>query len=161
MKQIIIVILAVTLITTAQAQKIAAEQVPSVVTTAFHAKFPTATKVTWEMENKMEYESKFMLNEAEVSANFDLAGKWIETETEIKSSALPASVQTTIKKEYAGYKIKQASNVENAMHGNGYEVEIQMGEESMDVLFSVEGKVISATENEEDEDREKGEEKKD
>ena len=135
------------------AQKIAADKVPAAVTSAFKSKFPVATKVAWEMENKTEYEAGFILNGGEVSANFDKTGKWLETETEIKTTALPAAVQATLKKDFAAYKTNEASKIESAKNGNGFEAEIVNGKETFDVLFTADGKVVSKTKVEEEKDK--------
>ena len=152
MKKIIFVLLTAALcIDVAYAQKIAADKVPSAVSSAFKTKFPTATKTTWEIENKNEFEANFKLNGVETSANFDNAGKWLETETEIKVAELPAAIQTAIKTDFAGFKIEEASKIESLKNGNCYEAEIEKGEESYDVLFSNDGKVLSRSKLEEKE----------
>jgi len=135
------------------AQKISADKVPATVTSAFKAKFPNATKTSWEMESANEYEAGFKLNGEEVSANFDNTGKWLETETEIKVSALPASIQSALSKDCAGFKINEASKIESVKNGNCFEAEIEKGEETFDVLFTVDGKMLSKTKME----KEKGE----
>jgi len=146
MNRIIIVLLTAALMSNAAcAQKISADKVPAAVTSAFKAKFPNATKTSWEMENANEYEAGFKLNGEEVSANFDNTGKWFETETEIKVSALPAAVQATLTKDFAGFKIEEASKIESAKDGNCYEAEIEKGEETFDVLFTPDGKMLSKT----------------
>ena len=110
MKRIIYLLLIAALISNMGcAQKIATDKVPTVVTSAFKAKFPNATKTSWEMENANEYEAGFKQNGDEVSANFDNTGKWLETETEIKISALPVAVQNALSKDFAGFKIEEAS----------------------------------------------------
>lgn len=153
MNRIIIVLLCAALMSNAAcAQKISADKVPAAVTSAFKAKFPNATKTSWEMENANEYEAGFKLNGEEVSANFDNTGKWLETETEIKVSALPAAVQATLAKDFAGFKIEEASKIESAKDGNCYEAEIEKGEETFDVLFSPDGKVLSKTKLEKEKD---------
>jgi len=91
------------------------------------------------------------LNGEEVSANFEKNGKWLETETEINVSALPAEVQSTLKKDFAGFKVEEASKIESVKNGNCYEAEIEKGEESFDILFSTDGKVLSKTKLEEKE----------
>jgi len=142
--------LAAVLITTgAFAQKIQEKDVPAAVVTAFKTKFPTTTKTNWEKENTNEFEAEFKLNGEEVSANFDNTGKWLETETEIKTAALPAAVQATLNKDFAGYKIEEAAKIESAKDGNVFEAEIEKGEESYDVLFTPDGKVLSKTKLEE------------
>jgi hypothetical protein len=133
------------------AQKISADKVPAAVTSAFKAKFPKATKTSWEMENANEYEAGFKLNGEEVSANFDNTGKWLETETEIKVSALPAAVKAALSKDFAGFKIEEASKIESAKDGNCYEAELEKGEETFDVLFLPNGKILSKTKLEKEE----------
>lgn len=134
------------------AQKISADKVPAAVLSAFKAKFPNATKTTWELENTNEYEAGFKINGEEVSANFDNTGKWLETETEIKVSALPAAVQAALAKDFAGFKIEEASRIESAKDGNCYEAEIEKGEETFDVLFTPDGKMLSKTKAEKEKD---------
>ena len=152
MKRIIFVLLSAALLSNAAyAQKISADKVPSAVTSAFKAKFPTATKATWEMENANEFEANFKQNGEEVSANFDITGKWLETETEIKVSALPTAIQSALTKDFAGFKIEEASKIESVKNGNCYEAEIEKGEETFDVLFTADGKVLSKTKEEEKE----------
>ncbi len=129
----------------ANAQKISADKVPAAITSAFKVKFPTAIKVKWEMENINEYEAEFKLNGKEVSANFDNMGKWLETETEIKIAVLPATIQATIAKDFVGFKIEEASKIESAKNGNCFEAEIEKGEETFDVLYTADGKMLSKT----------------
>lgn len=133
------------------AQKISADKVPTVVTSAFKTKFPTATKATWEMENKTEFEVNFKLNREEVSANFDNAGNWLETETEVEVSALPSAIQSALKTDFSGFKINEASKIESVKNNKCYEAEIEKGEETFDVLLSPDGKVLNKTKLEEKE----------
>ena len=138
------------------AQKIDAQKVPADVNSAFKAKFKNATNTSWEMENTNEFEADFKLNGEKVSACFDNTGKWLETETEIKVSELPALVKATLNTDFEGYKIIEASKVESAKNGKCFEAEVEKGEESIDVLITAEGKILSKTiENDEKEDKEK------
>ncbi|MBK9718629.1 MAG: PepSY-like domain-containing protein [Saprospiraceae bacterium] len=153
MKRIIIVLLTAALMSNvASAQKISADKVPAAVLSTFKAKFPNATKTSWELEIVNEYEAGFKLNSEEVSANFDNTGKWLETETEIKVSALPAAVQAALTKDFAGFKIEEASKIESAKDGKCYEAEIEKGEETFDVLFTPDGKMLSKTKLEKEKD---------
>ncbi len=152
MKKIIFVLLTAAIMSNvANAQKISTDKVPAAVTSAFKTKFPTVTKATWEMESKTEFEANFKLNGIETSANFDNSGKWLETETELKTTALPVAIQSTLKKDFVGFKINEASKIESVKHGKCYEAEIEKGEESFDVLFTSDGKVLSKTKLEEKE----------
>jgi hypothetical protein len=150
MKRIIMVLFTLALIShVVSAQKMDAGKVPAAVTSAFKVKFPGAAKTTWEMEKANEYEAGFMLNGEEVSANFDKTGKLLETETEIKITALPAAVQSSISNNFAGFKIKEASRIESTIHGKCFEAEIKKGKESFDVMFTVDGKMLNKTKKEE------------
>ncbi|MEP6646250.1 MAG: PepSY-like domain-containing protein [Saprospiraceae bacterium] len=157
MKQFKIVILAVTLITTAittsNAQKLSSDKVPAAVTSAFKSRFPAVTKVSWEMEDAKEYEANFKQNGEEASASFDLKGVWMETEMEMENSDLPASIKTTLDKEFAGYKLKELNKVENVKDGHVYEAVIEKGEENWEVVFTAAGKVVNKTKMEEGKDK--------
>lgn len=146
MKKIIFMLLTAAIMSNAaSAQKISANKVPAAVSSAFKTKFPKATNASWEMENKTEFEVNFKQNKVETSANFDNSGKWLETETELKVTALPTAIQSTLKKDFAGFKINEVSKIASIKHGNCYEAEIEKGEETFDVLFKVDGKVLSKT----------------
>lgn len=146
MKKIIFILFALTVISnTGWSQKLAADKIPAAVIAAFKTKFPTATKVTWEKENKMEYEADFILNGRKVSAGFDPNGKWLLTETEILVSALPAAVQASIKNGFANFRITDASNIQSIRSGNCFEAEVKKGNESFEVLFTADGKILRRT----------------
>lgn len=127
------------------AQKISTNKVPSAVLTAFHSKFPNAKKASWEKENATEFEVNFKLNGEEVSSNFNDLGEWLETETEIEVSELPSKVQLILTSDFEGFKIKEACKIESKMDGNIYEAELKKGKETFEVLFSMDGKVLSKT----------------
>lgn len=146
MKKITILLLsAVFICQMAFAQSLTADKVPSAVTSAFKGKFPSATSPTWQMKSGKIYESKFKLNDQMVSASFDETGKWQKTETELKTTALPSSVQSTLSKDFAGYKVNEASKIDEAQKGSCYEAAIAKGTEVYDVQFSPEGKMLSKT----------------
>lgn len=123
-------------------QKISSDKVPQSVSELFKAKFPAAKKIEWEMENDQEYEAEFENGADEQSARFDRAGKWLETETEIKISELPQTVQDAIAKDFPGYKVNEACKVESVIHGNAYEVEVKKDKEEFDVLLDASGKIL-------------------
>jgi len=146
MKKIIIVLLAAVLFSQmTYAQKVASDKVPAAVTSAFTAKFPGASKPSWMMQNGSGYEATFKLNNEDVTANFDASGKWQESNTKIKATSLPPAVQTTLTKDFAGYKTNEASKVAHASTGNSYEAQIQKGEDTYDVSFGPDGKVLNKT----------------
>jgi len=130
----------------ANAQQIKEAEVPDAVKKSFAQKFKNAKEVKWSKENSTEFEAEFKVGKQEQSSNFDNSGKWLVTETEIKTSELPEAVQTAISKEFAGYKIEEAENAETSDRGNFYEVELKNGKVKYEVQISGDGKVLKKEE---------------
>jgi hypothetical protein len=142
----------VTLVFAGYGQKLKQDEVPAAVKNSFNKKFPGIKGVEWSKESASEFEAEFEVSGNEQSANFDQSGKWLETETEIKKSALPANVQATIKKEFPDFSIEEAEKAETA-DGMIYEVEIEKGEVNYEVEISTDGKVIKKEEKKEKDDK--------
>ena len=143
MKKIVLMLTAMLLLSGyGYSQKIAADKVPADVKTAFQKKFPTAAKVTYEME-KVDYEINFTLSGTECSAVFDKDGKWIETETDVKDSELPAKVKATLDKEFAGYKHNESVKLEIPWRAFIYEFEVSKGDTKLEVQIDQDGTVLS------------------
>ena len=142
MKQITLVCAAILIAGIAQAQELKASEVPSAVKESFAKRFPNVKEVKWSKESEAEFEAEFKRSGTEQSVNFDQAGKWLVTETEIKTSELPKSVQAAIAKEFPGYKIEEAEKAETSDKGTLYEVELEKGEMNYEVQFSADGKVL-------------------
>ena len=107
-------------------------------------KFPAAQNVKWGKEEDNEWEAEFKMNGKEMSASYDNSGKWLETETEISSKDLPATISAAIKIEFSGYKTGEMSLVENPVL-NGYEIALKKGESSLEVIFDINGTVLKKT----------------
>ena len=88
-----------------------------------------------------------------MASNFDQSGKWIVTETEIKSSELPAAVTASLGKELPGYKIDESEKVETADKGTYYEVVMKKGKSIMEVEISGDGKVMKKEEKKKTDDK--------
>lgn len=129
------------------------KEAPANVKSAFSQKFPAATKVEWGKEGDNEWEAEFKLNGKEYSANFDNAGKWMETEYEISAKDIPAAVKTTLDKESAGFKIEESVVTETAAL-KAYEFVIVKGKDKMELVIDGNGKLVKkeAVKEEEDED---------
>lgn len=128
-----------------------AKNPPRNVEQNFQAKFQNATKVKWDQEEANEWEAEFKMNGDAMSASFDNAGKWLETEKELKKNELPAAVQNAFNVKYAGYKIDEASAIEKPDF-KGYELGIEKGEEALEILVTAEGTVANVKKVEEGED---------
>ncbi len=138
----IIAVLAISIVACAQTP-------PKSVSDNFNSKFSGATKVKWEQEEENEWEAEFKMNGEEMSASFDNAGKWLETEKELKKNELPATVLDAVNTEYAGYKIEEAAEIEKPDF-KGYEFGIEKGEEELEILVSADGSITVNKESEEE-----------
>lgn len=123
-------------------QKINSDKVPAKVLSAFKESFPDATKIKWVIEDKNNYEAEFKMHKQEQSVVYNTDGNWIETEIEIKKSELPESIRKTLKAQFPEYKIEEASLIEDVAHGKGFEVEIEKGEQTIEIRFSATGGII-------------------
>ena len=136
------------------AQKVSEADVPQPVKAAFMKQFPKAEHAKWEMESKTEYEVNFKQEGTDRSATYATDGAWMETEHTIKADALPDAVRKAIAAGYADHKLGKVEVAETPK-GTVYEVDMEKGEHSMEVVFSADGKVM---ETKVEEDGEKGEE---
>ncbi len=134
-------LIAIVAIVSLQACAQSSKDVPTAVKTAFTQKFPTATKVSWGMEDKKEWEAEFKMNGKNYSANYDLDGNWLETEYEITQNEIPASVKATLDGEFQGYKVEEPEISESA-DGKVFEFELKKGGEKMEVAIDGTGKVV-------------------
>ena len=148
----LMVVMAILVTGFSQAQKLKESEVPKSVKDSFAKHFPNTKGVEWSKESKTEFEAEFKKSGKEQSANFDQAGTWLLTETEIKKADLPQAVQAAIAKEFAGYKIEEAEKAEIADKGMFYEVELEKGELNYEVQFSADGKVLKKEVKEEKDD---------
>lgn len=144
-----ILVLSLTISTVACAQK--KSEVPQKVLSAFNAKFPSAKKVSWDMEEADEWEAEFKMNGKEYSANFSLDGMWKETEYEIKKSEIPANIKALLDQNFTDYDIEGAEIAETAS-GKSYEFEIEVGEEEFEVVIDANGKLTKKKEADEEGD---------
>ncbi|MEO8588858.1 MAG: PepSY-like domain-containing protein [Flavobacteriales bacterium] len=143
-----------------EATEASAEQatldVPDPISAAFAAQFPAATDVKWEMEDATVYEAEFTENGVKRSASYAADGTWQETETTIKAEALPDAVQKAISAGFAGYTLKEAEEL-STPSGMMYEVELEQGKSTQEVVFSADGAQVRSKAEEAEEGGEKEE----
>ena len=123
-------------------QKITEKDVPVPVKTAFNNKFPGATDIKWEKENKKELEANFKMNNADVSANFGLDGTWVETETTIPASELPVAVTTAVNTKYPGAVYGRTEKIEKPGGKILYEVNITVNNKKKELELNPEGVIV-------------------
>ncbi|MBS1586048.1 MAG: PepSY-like domain-containing protein [Bacteroidetes bacterium] len=121
------------------AQKIDVSKVPATVKKSFDKAFPGVKTSKWEIEKK-DYEANFTQNGKKMSALFSADGKWLETETDINISALPATVTKYLAANYKAEKVKEAAMIEKADGSTNYEAEVK----GQDLIFDKGGNFIKA-----------------
>ena len=130
---------------------------PKIVLQAFNERFPDAKRVDWEQENDQEWEAEFKWNHTKYSANFNLEGKWLETEHEIEPTDIPTNILNSLaahlkKQDYLKYDIEEAELVETP-EGTAYELEIEANNMEYEVYINPLGQIKIESEHEEqDED---------
>jgi hypothetical protein len=117
--------------------------VPAAVTRAFEARFPNATDVKWEKENKKELEANFKVDNVITSANFGLDGTWKETETRIQSGNLPPTVTKAIADKYPGSNIDRCERIEKPGNAISYEVNIRLKNKKKELELDETGRFIN------------------
>jgi hypothetical protein len=117
-------------------------KVPDAVKNAFASKFPNATNVKWGKENAKELEAGFKLNNTNVSANFGLDGSWVETETMINASDLPAAVTNAINVKYPGNTITRAEKLEKPGGKILYETVIKVNGKKREIEINPDGSFV-------------------
>jgi hypothetical protein len=96
---------------------------PAIVKDAFMQKYAEAKKVKWEQEDQ-KWEAEFVLSSSEMTACFDLTGKWLETETSLKVRNLPSEIEKAIELRFEDWEIEEVCKIESSTF-NGYEIEIE------------------------------------
>jgi hypothetical protein len=115
--------------------------VPSIVRESFEKQFPNAANVEWSKESEDEFEAEYELNGAEQSSNYNAAGEWLITETEIAQSELPTAVQETIIREFFGYTIDEVEKAETS-DGLFFELQLKKDKKEIEVKIASDGKMI-------------------
>ncbi len=125
------------------AQKIKESEVPQVVKSAFRKAYPNAKGLKWDKE-EAGFEASFDQNKNDMSVVLDKMGIVKEVETEIAKDKLPKAILETLKKDFADHDIEETAMIV----ANGvttYEVEVEKGKKSWDLIFDSAGKLLENT----------------
>lgn len=76
-----------------------------------------------------------------ISACFDTAAVWIDTETGISEKDLPSEFAGTINSEFKGY-MKSLVEINESPEMRCFELVLTKGEKAVEVLISKEGKIL-------------------
>lgn len=123
-------------------------QQPDFVTTetkaAFSEKYPSVKKVSWKSSNGY-FVADFKQGQTDIEAWFDKAGIWFMTETDIPFNQLPNEVKTAFgQSEYSGWKVDDVDMLERQGMETIYVIEVEQGENEMDLYYSPDGVLIKA-----------------
>lgn len=132
------------------AQKVKESEVPQVVKSAFMKAYPNAKGVKWDKE-EAGFEASFDQNKNEISVVLDKMGVVKEVETGIAKDKLPKAVLETLKKDFADHDIEETA----MLVANGvttYEVEVEKGKKSSDLIFDSTGKLLKKIDKEDEKD---------
>jgi len=143
MKKVMILALVTFGVVQAIAQKIKESEVPQVVKSAFMKAYPNAKGVKWDKE-EAGFEASFDQNKNDMSIVLDKVGIVKEVETEIVKDKLPKAILETLKKDFADHDIEETAMIV----ANGvttYEVEVEKGKKSWDLIFDSAGKLLENT----------------
>jgi Putative beta-lactamase-inhibitor-like, PepSY-like len=121
---------------------LAQKGIPETAVSNLKQKFPTATKVHWDKEKNGDFEAEFKLNGTSISVTFSPTGDWLETETGMSASGLPAAVLTAFRKEHGAAKIKAADKIESAKP-ICYEIEYKDGVKTKEIVYDEQGKIMN------------------
>ena len=95
------------------AQKVNSSDVPLEVRTTLAEMYPGAPNVTWEFVNG-KYVAGFKETGVETSVFFLPAGSYLQTETKILVTSLPAGVNSYASKNFPGNEISTAKRIIDA-----------------------------------------------
>ncbi len=105
---------------------------------AFQEKFPDTKNVIWEEENE-GWEAHFNIQGVEHWVDFDITGKWLETEKQIVIDEIPEIVMNALKTKYSGSKVYKVYVEENQ---DGVIYEFEFKEEDMEVEIDESGNFL-------------------
>lgn len=141
--------IAITFVHAGYAQDVKEKDVPVAIKNSLVKNF-TTNRAEWNKEGA-NYEASFKEKGNEMSVVFDDAGNIVETEKEIKQNELPLPVQNVLKKDYKDYELEEIAVIDSKGTIT-YETELERGKESLEIIFSADGKVISKTDKEGEKD---------
>ena len=159
MKKSILLFVVLALVVSTTAQKKNEVKVSEKAKTTFAKLYPNVKEVKWSKEGKNEYEAEFKQNGKAISLVIDAAGTLKETESEIKISDLPKSVEAFVAKNHKGWSLTEAAKIVDVKGNITFEAEISKDNSHKDLMFTKNGKPIVKKEaKEEDEEKEEGDE---
>lgn len=127
----------------ALAQVVTSDKVPAPVKQALEVRFPGVKSVEWKIKDK-DFEAEFTLKGVAITAKFDSAGKWLETEKAIPSSQVPKAVLDVLAGKFKSYKIVETQTLQSYNDSKlMYEIHLESDKEVLKTLIYADGAIIS------------------
>jgi hypothetical protein len=143
-KRILALVGIASLLSTVSAQVVTADKVPASVKQALQSRFPEVGKVEWKISRDKDFEAEFTLKSVEITVKFDLAGKWLETETQIPLIEVPKAAIDVLADKFKGYKIVETQSLRLASDSKMiYEIHLDNNKEVLKALLYADGTVLS------------------
>lgn len=121
-------------------------QVPDNVQRAFASAHPGVSPV-WEKQS-YGYEAEFLKDGIEYEVEFSDSGQWLETEYEVTQDyQFSLLVLDRVKREHPGWAITKRE-VEITPQGKFYEVEVEQGDQEIELYFDERGNKVENNNNE-------------
>ena len=140
MKILISFLFAAGVISSASAQDVPQNQVPSVVVNAFQTNFSKAVDVEWEREGEL-YKCEFELGRIDHNVWLDQSGNVTKHKEEISRDDIPAAVMQKLKSDFKDYTVDDADKIET--DGKVYfEVELDSDKGDREVLVASDGTIM-------------------
>ena len=118
-------------------------KIPSEVTDAFKAKYPTATNVSWK-DKVTVFEADFKMDDDNYEARFNNKGEWQQSEKNITESDLPSAVNDGLQKsKYTDWEIKSVDKLTLKDESTQYRLLVKRGTlEKKYLFFDTDGKLL-------------------
>jgi len=116
--------------------------VPQEVLSSCILKYGDIGNAVWTSVADTVYVAAFIYERHTVNAFFDQTGRWLKSETKLKSSEVPAAVVNTVTFVYPGRSISKACYVEKADEETTYMLTLKRGRNVEEVELSTLGAVI-------------------
>lgn len=146
MKRFFILISLVTFyITTINAQVITENNVPIPVKNGFNSKFNKPTEISWQMENKTDYEALFKQNGISKSAVFSKNGKWVKTTQQIKASKLSEPVKYNLQITFPKAVYTKIVDEDSYAYVKRYYINLVFKQKRYYAVFSPNGQLLKSS----------------
>jgi hypothetical protein len=132
----------------AEAQKIRSKDVPAEAKNTLQKRY-AVTDADWDKEEG-SFEANFELKGKEMSVLIDAKGNILEVETEVAKNDLPAAVLKSLENNYKDFKIEETARIESKGEIT-YEVEVEKGKETFDLIFNINGNLLKKLSKEDEE----------